>query len=180
MISLLIGLTLGLAFVSPSSAIVATPWSAGAGHWPTVVVSPTGAVTAWVTKSAPASADDRVVVCVMKAGGSTCAHKTTLSYTWGPPKPQIAGNTRPAVSVLNNQVRVAVAGSLVGPGLGVAVWTSLDGGLTFTGPVEAGVVQENLGGLVFNNCGFCSSRLYAWSKDYAGCLLYTSPSPRDS
>jgi len=168
MISLLIGLTLGLAFVSPSSAIVATPWSAGAGHWPTVVVSPTGAVTAWVTKSAPASADDRVVVCVMKAGGSTCAHKTTLSYTWGPPKPQIAGNTRPAVSVLNNQVRVAVAGSLVGPGLGVAVWTSLDGGLTFTGPVEAGVVQENLGGLVFNNCGFCSSRLYAWSKDYAG------------
>ena len=167
MISLLIGLTLGLAFVSPSSAVVATPWSAGAGHWPTVVVSPTGAVAAWVTKSAPASADDRVVVCVMKAGGSTCAHKTTLSYTWGP-FPQIAGLTRPAVQVVGKQVRVAIAGSTFSSDLGVAVWTSLDGGTTFNGPVLAGLVQQNLGGLVFSHCGLCVDRLYAWSKDFVG------------
>ena len=99
MFALVIGLALGLAFVSPSTAVVGTPWSAGAGQWPTVVVSNTGAVAAWVAKSSAASPYNRVVVCVMKAGGSTCAHKTTLSYTWGPtpPGPQILGNTRPAV-----------------------------------------------------------------------------------
>jgi len=70
--------------------------------------------------------------------------------------------------VQGNYVRVAVAGSVFGPGLGVAVWTSFDGGLTFTGPVLAGIVQENLGGLVFNECLFCSPRLYAWSLNYAG------------
>ena len=170
MISLLIGLALGLAFVSPSTAVVGAPWSAGAGRWPTVVVSNTGAVAAWVAKSSAASPYNRVVVCVMKAGGSTCAHKTTLSYTWGPtpPGPQILGNTRPAVSVFGPYVRVAVAGSVFGTGLGVAVWTSIDGGITFAGPHEAGIIQENLGGLVFNNCGFCSPRLYAWSQNYAG------------
>ena len=165
--AIVIGLALGLAFVSPSSAVVGTPWSAGAGRWPTVVVSNTGAVAAWVAKSSAASPYNRVVVCVMKAGGSTCAHKTTLSYTWGP-TPQILGNTRPAVSVFGPNVRVAVAGSVFGTGLGVAVWTSIDGGITFAGPHEAGIIQENLGGLVFNNCGFCSPRLYAWSQNYAG------------
>lgn len=165
--AIVIGLALGLAFVSPSSAVVGTPWSAGAGRWPTVVVSNTGAVAAWVAKSSAASPYNRVVVCVMKAGGSTCAHKTTLSYTWGP-TPQILGNTRPAVSVFGPNVRVAVAGSVFVTGLGVAVWTSSDGGITFAGPHEAGIIQENLGGLVFNNCGFCSPRLYAWSQNYAG------------
>jgi len=167
MFPIVIGLALGLAFVSPSSAVVGTSWSAGAGHWPTVVVSPTGAVAAWVTKSSAASPDNQVVVCVMKAGGSACAHKTTLAYNYGP-VPQIAELTHPAVQVVGNQVRVAVAGSAFSSDLGVAVWTSQDGGATFTGPVLAGLVQQNLGGLVFSHCGFCVDRLYAWSKDYVG------------
>jgi len=167
MIAILIGLALGLAFVSPSSAVVGPAWSAGSGHWPTVVVSPTGAVAAWVTKSSAASPDNRVVVCKMNAGGSTCAHKTTLAYNWGP-IPQIVGDTRPALQVLNNYVRVAVAGSIFPKGEGVAVWTSIDGGVTFKGPVLAGTVQENLGGLQFSQCGLCQNRLYAWTNDYAG------------
>jgi len=165
--AIVIGLALGLAFVSPSSAVVGTPWSAGAGHWPTVVVSPTEAVAAWVTKSSAASPDNRVVVCVMKPGGNACSHKTTLPYTWGP-TPQIAGLTHPTVQVVGNQVRVAVAGSTFGSDLGVAVWTSQDAGITFNGPVLAGLVQQNLGGLAFSHCGLCVDRLYAWSKDYVG------------
>jgi len=176
MFGIVIGLALGLAFVNPSSAVVGTPWSAGAGHWPTVVVSPTGAVAAWVTKSAPASPDNRVVVCAMKAGGSACAHKTTLSYTWGP-VPQIAGLTHPAVQVVGDQVRVAVAGSTFSSDLGVAVWTSQDGGTTFNGPVLAGLVQQNLGGLAFSHCGLCVDRIYAWSKDYVGGAMVSLLNP---